>query len=365
MDLKTLNVLRRLNRYASPIKEKRIQEEVLRDCREKRVGLTREEIIGQGLNIYEKRGVKISTVIDEAIHEDLVRVYSFRENSREIMITPKGIESMMKTYTSDFWSDFLSFENELRNKTEELSELPLKRMLVASLYWQGKTVEYICQHYFKMNHYHKSILGYHEYLLHHFGYESIKDKQIFHFQPKLFLPKRWMNERVTLEMEGIDTPEQMILMKPYPNKRYVVAGCKFGKEKTSAGFYPIISDRDSFPEKLDVTLRWTVGDKMTVVHHLLIEFKTLGHDGNLFSSEQRISRNSNVDSFNLTTFTEQDEQLCRGRKQRYFTLFTLENRNREYIIQEKVTLTNFPMHLHATFHADRHFQQWLEKKEIV
>ncbi|ADO59609.1 hypothetical protein [Paenibacillus polymyxa] len=365
MDLKTLNVLRRLNRYASPIKEKRIQEEVLRDCREKRVGLTRDEIIGQGLNIYEKRGEKISTIIDEAIHEDLVRVYSFRENSREIMITPKGIESMMKIYTSDFSSDFVSFENELRNKTEELGELPLKRMLVASLYWRGKTVEEICQKFFKMSHYHKSILGYHEYLLQRYGHMSLEDKQIFHFQPMLFLPKKWMNEVVTLEIEGIDAPDQMILMKPYPNKRYVVAGCRFGKEKTSAGFYPIITDPNSFPEKLDVTLRWKVGEKLTVVHHLLIEFKTLAHDGNLFSSEQRISRSCNMDSFSLTTFMEQDEHLGRGRHQRYFTLFTLGNKHREYIIQEKVTLTNFPMHLHATFHADRHFQQWLEKKEIV
>jgi hypothetical protein len=356
MNKAMFKLLRRMSNCGRPIEESRIKEEVLRNCKRERQGLCTEEIVEKGLNIYEKQGIKVTSLINHAINQGFISIHSDNGNSRNCMITSEGIEFLMNAYTNNFSNDFRRFENKLEEKIKDLGELPLSPMYVASLYWNGKSFKYISEDYFQMSNYNKTILDYHNYLLQLSGVESLEGKKLFHFHPKLFLPLEWMDEEISLEIEGINTPENMILLKPYPNKRYVVAGLKNGREKTSAGFYPIITDPQSFPKTVDINLTWSVGGKLKVIHHLYIDFETKDYKGDFYSSQQHVSRDSNLDSFNLTTFIEDDDEFWRGRNPAFF----FSNMYGELVIEENVTLTNFPMHLHSSFHGDRHFQKWLE-----
>ncbi|WPS85521.1 hypothetical protein SMD22_00235 (plasmid) [Brevibacillus halotolerans] len=337
-----------------PIEEERIIKEVLEDCKRERKDLTKKEIIDRGLNIYEKQGVRVSQLLEEAINRDLIKAYIYDVTRRRVVITQNGIDFLFNFYTDNQSSEFLAYEQNFNQIFREKEELELDRFQIAVLYWRGHSVEESANMYLKHSCYRQEIQAYHRHLLQHFGTECIEGKYIFHFMPKLFLPIDWMDEEISLSIEGVETPSHIILTKPYTNKRYIVAGVKIGKEKTSAGFYPIIADRDTFPKHFDFTLRWSVGGAIEIIHKLHIDFEKSDHGGNLYSSEQHLSRSSKLDELHLTTFVERE--FWRDRQ----TKFYLSNIFDELVIEEDVTLTNFPMKLHSAFNGDRNFQKWLE-----
>lgn len=278
-----------------------------------------------------------------------------------VFISREGTDFLTRFYTNDFSCEYMQFEKEINQLMREHEELELVQLQLASLFWHGQTVKSVYDSYTDST-VQKESAAYHNYLLEMNGVKDKKDQYIFHFMPKLFLPIEWIStevKNIVLQIEGIKTPSEMILTKPYPNTRYVVAGRKFGREKTSAGFYPIIAAKEDFPEELDITLRWSIGEYTHIVHKLRINFAFDDHAGSFFSTEQRLSRQSKLDEFSITTFFEDDIELYGDRDYSYQI-----KEPDEIVIEENVKLTHFPIKLHSAFHADSHFNKWREKSRF-
>lgn len=351
------NVLQRMSYYHSPVSEKRVIEEVLRDCKRERVGLTKEEIAERGYNIFENRNVRVRDLLEEGISKSYVIPTPFEPNNRMLILSDVGRAFLYALHTNNYSVEFQDFEAKVNAIMLSHNELPLNREHIAIAYWEGDTPEEFCAYYLKPSSYQNQTQNYHEFLLSMFGHQIEEDDVIFHFSPKLFVPVNKMGEEVSLEITGVDTPKGLHLSKPYPNKRYHVAGIKTGKIEISSGYYPIIAKRDDFPKELDIKLVWTVGT-FKVIHILHITFEFGDHPGNLFSTEQFISRSHNMNEVDVRTFVEKNEDLWRNRK----PAFSSKNVFRELTIEEHVVLTNFPIHMHSAFHADKNFRKWLEGK---
>ncbi|MGG0878075.1 hypothetical protein [Bacillus inaquosorum] len=358
MDKALANLLRRFQLKMPPITEKRILKEVLDDCKEERKKLSKEEIKEKGLNIYEKQGIRVSELLNEAIKRGLVDAIYDDCGERKVSISQEGIEFLTRFYTNDFSDQYLQFEKEINQTMREHNDLELNQLHIASLFWDGFNAKDVFENYQKSE-IQKEMEAYHHHLLQLNGVSDLGEKYIFHFMPKLFLPMEWFNTNakdIVLQIKGIEAPSEMILTKPYPNTRYVVAGMKFGREKISSGFYPIIDDKEDFPEKLDITLQWSIGDYMKIIHELRINFAFADHAGSFFSSEQYLSRNSNLNEFDLITYVEKDAELWRDRNYLY------HSKPGEVVIEENVTLSHFPIKLHfPSFDPDPHFRKWIRK----
>ncbi|MCJ8223670.1 hypothetical protein [Bacillus paralicheniformis] len=367
MDKPLAHLLGRLSFRRTPIEEEQLMKEVLRDCKIERKKLRRDLAQGKdhyknaikekGINIFEKQGIRVSELLNGAIGMNLVEVHISDYGERKVLISREGRDFLTRIYTNDFSDEYLQFENEVNRKMKDAGELELRESQLASLFWYGWNVKDACAHYLEKDTFQKEMEAYHNYLLQMNGVGNIEGKYIFHFTPKLFLPIGFITDakNVVLQIEGIETPSGMILKKPYPNKRYIVAGVKIGKEKTSAGFYPIIADKEDFPRKIDITLGWKIGEHIQITHELSINFEFNDYAGNFFSSEQRLSRGSTLDEFVLTTFVEEDFELWGDRNYSFHY-----NNPDEIVIKENVTLSHFPIKLHSAFYADDHFRMWRE-----
>ncbi|WFP05436.1 DUF6012 family protein [Bacillus velezensis] len=363
MDKAFVYLLRELNYYdGTPIMEERILKEVLLTCKRERKNLSKDEIKEKGLNIYEKQGIRVSELLNEAINRGLAGTLYNSYGERKVFISREGIDFLIRHYTNNFSCEYMQFEKEINQMMREHGELELGQSQSASLFWHGETVKSVYDFYTEST-IQKESAAYHNYLLEMNGVKDKIDRYIFHFMPKIFLPIELVStevENIGLQIEGIKTPSEMILTKPYPNTRYVVAGRKFGREKTSAGFYPIIAAKEDFPEELDITLRWSIGEYTHITHKLRINFAFEDHAGSFFSSEQHLSRQSKLDEFSITTFFEDEIELYRDRDYSYQIKET-----DEIVIEENVKLTHFPIKMHFAFHADPHFSKWRKKSGFL
>lgn len=165
------------------------------------------------------------------------------------------------------------------------------------------------------------------------------DEYIFHFAPKLLLPVEWADEEeIRLEMKGIDILEKVVLNRPYPNQRYVVAG--YDKEGIiSHGFYWVKTKSEWLSNPVNISLHWFIGEK-EVTHKIAIQFHFANHTGNFFSSCQRLLKKSEFEQFEIITKVGE-------------SLFPHGG-----CIDKQVTLTHFPIEQHHYFGSDYNCDMW-------
>lgn len=357
MKMQILRLVQQLSYYSSPIQEDRIVEAVLRDTKRGREGLSKEEIVEKGLNIYEKRAFGIFDLIKEAIDLGYATSSVHHKTGKMLQITNAGYDFLMSVYTNNYSPEYMEFSRELNRIFKEHGEPPLEEKHEAAMFWEGKTPEEASNWYFKPSGYHDEIEAYHRFLLNTMNKSVGENDFVFHFMPKLFLPREWMTEDISLKIEGIEVPDDVFLATPYPNKRYIVAGVKNGNVKTTVGFYPIIAPREQFPKEIVITLHWTIEGRVNISHKINVQFEFADHPGNFFSSEQNLSRSNRIPVLNLTTYVEQSLDFWKNRNKTFSS-----PKQKEYVIEEHVTLTNFPRALHSSFYADRNFSKWREQQ---
>ncbi|WCF11696.1 hypothetical protein NDS46_30580 (plasmid) [Paenibacillus thiaminolyticus] len=299
-------LLRELSFYSVPIEEKRLINHVLRLCKNKRNLLNAEEILANGYNIFERRNVSIQSVIEAGVEAGYVIPSKKDADENMVLISDAGQLFLFNLYTNNNSDDFRSYKEKADQMMLEQDELPLNPNHIASSFWIGKTVGDLCLSYLDPDSYsyHKESEMYHQHMMSLMGCCPKDTDFIFHFAPKLFLPRNMMHEKVTLKIDGIQAPE-LYISRPYPNKRYHTAGIKENGMKTSSGFYPIIAPKERFPECLNIKLTWTIGN-FVIKHEMNIRFKFADHPGRLFSSEQYLSRSNTLAQLNLRTFLEKD-----------------------------------------------------------
>lgn len=352
-----LYVLQELSHFSSFLEESRIKERVLHTCKVKRKGLTKEEIEKRGLNIYEKRGVSIHSILSELIERELIEIEWLNINEeKNIRLSQNGLAYLMELYTDNYSVGFLEFKEKIADLTERLNETNLNPLHIAGYYWNRKSVDYIESVHFTIKRLKEEAKNYHHYLLSKYEKEFDSETYVFHINPQLFLPVDDWHEEVRLSVEGIDITQPIIIGKPYNNKRYAVAGTKIGKEKLFTGFYPIVAPINEFPKEKRIILHWEIGGRKEIVHEIDIQFQF--DRGFLFSTYQTLMRSNDLPYINLTTITENIGSLRANRNMEF-----IEEGENVLRIKEKVTLTSFPIHNHSSFLGNRSFQEWREKRD--
>jgi hypothetical protein len=348
-------ILQELSHFVSPVKEEQVRKSILENTKEKRKGLTKEEILEKGLHIYEKRGVSVDQLIEDVVDREMVELsFDMKDDKWKLQITEKGLSHLIAFYTEHDSEEFLIFEKEVNNLTRKLDETDFPRLSIAGMYHNKRTIGDIEQIYFTDRAILVELRSFHDYYMKKLGVEAQENEFVLHLAPKIFLPVSDIEADVSLEIEGVNTPYPIVLGKPYRNKRYVVAGTHIEQEKLLTGFYPIVANREDFPQSLSVRYIWTVGNKK-VIHELELSFTF--DRGSLFSSEQSFNRSVVLPFINLSTFIEDVTLLGRNRDVSMIVEGNITT------IREKVTLTSLPTHLHSAFYGNSTFQKWNDKRK--
>ncbi|HDR4587737.1 TPA: DUF5514 family protein [Bacillus cytotoxicus] len=326
---------------------------VIDQFHKKREGLNDIEIMERGLNVYSDQGILVSQLLGEAVKRKLILLHE-DEEELYITLTEQGKSVLGSFYTDGFCEDFKCFNERVINLFRKHRELELDPFLIQYFYWNGsQSIDEIEEEYIKDFDYFEENdrKFFHSYLA-DINFEGLSaEEYIFHFTPKLLLPEEWSNENVKLEVDGIELPKDLVLNRPYPNSRYVVAG--FDKEGlTSHGFYWLKKKEDLNNQTISISLRWFIGANKIIIHNLDLQFNFGEHKGNFFSSCQQLNRGTKIEQFEITTKLPVDNS-------------DIDN---HHIFNEKFTLTHFPIERHVYFGADHNMGEWESRRarmEIV
>lgn len=334
-------------------------------CKEKRKGLTQEEIKRNGFNVYKKRGISVYSLVEDAIKIGFVKEEYFcprHEKDVHLILTPKGRNRLFNIYTNNNCDDYLVFKDKVKSLTENMKEPELESSLIAYFYWKGKSLDEISSSLGRSSSTERFSKAYHQYLLKTVLQKTYSENDyIFHLEPQLFLSREDMYEDVHLEVDvsGINQNyPNVVLNRPYPNKRYSVAGFIEEKQKYLTGFYPIIAPKENFPEQIQVVYHWFIGEYKEVIHKINIQFHF--DKGHLFSTRQRLIRSSNLPKFEITTVTKEDKDLFYRLKDVDIDVETKDDKIIE-MINEDITLISFPMYLHQLNYGNQSIEKFREK----
>lgn len=349
-----IHLLKQLSHFSRPVSELRIRKSVLENTKNERKGLKKDEILERGLNIYEKRAKSIDLLIEEGIDSGFLDLY-FDEcrNEYQLKMTDKGRNHLIGLFTNQYCEEYIRFEKEVNELTDKKEETAFSKDMIASMFYHGRTIEYVEKHYFSDRVIQQEVSTFHTYYMDKLGIKLEDDEYLLHIMPQLFLPTELVGEPVSLKIEGVEIQETIVLGSPYPNKRYVVAGTKKDGEKLLTGFY-VKGNREVFEKGNVVRYIWTVGDDAIFVHELNLMFDF--DKGRLFSTTQVLSRNGKLPHIDLKTFVEECYLEERNRH------VSIVSEGEDVFIKEEVLLTSFPSHLHYSFGGNKTFQDWVVKK---
>lgn len=341
--------------------EKDLEETLLQLCIRERSELSDQEATERGYDIY-KWDSTYQSLLTFSLNEGYLAVVSFGCLDRTFIKLDKGEIFLQSQLTDHFSSDYLEYEAELNRMMDIYHQPRLERIEIMKAFWSKLTIQDTLSCYLKQSSFSKDSLAYHQHILELTGIQKPAQELIhINLVPKLFVPDKYIECEVTLQVKGIEIPNQLVISQPYQNKRYFVAGLELGRNRTASGFYPLITEcKDDLPESLSLEYHWTIHGKMkdeiTIIHRLHLNFDLTPAPGLFFSSVQKTSRSMMMNQFDLVTYMGLSSMNWKERKVKYKT-----NYLDHFEIDEAATLTNFPVDLHSTFYGDCYFNTWYEK----
>ncbi|MBU4642991.1 DUF5514 family protein [Bacillus toyonensis] len=333
--------------------ERAVMKRVLECFRKARKGLTSTESKEKGLNVYSKRGISFTELLEEAKIRNLIASeLVVQDNEEKVTVlkrTKEGGDFLRKFYTDNYSFDFMEFNEKVTALFRNQGELELDPKQIEYLYWRGDyPVSKMEETYLNDpydSEYENEIVEFHEYLS-GIKIENLKDDEyIFHFAPKLFLPDKWFYAPVKLEIEGIEIPKALVINRPYPNQRYVVAGFDKDNGIISHGFYWVKNKEELLNKPIEITLNWYVGKRKKITHKINLAFQFGEHKGKLFSNDQSLTRNTKLEQFEIKT-----------------DISKVDVYEDEFSFYDQATLTNIPIKKHSYFSADYNMDRWESRK---
>lgn len=303
----------------------------------KEKGLNNIEANAQHLNVYEKRGITVSSILEYLLNKQWV----VELEDEALRLTEEGRAFLETIYTNNNSPEYLEFKECVSRTAAEYNEPTLEEQQIMKLFWRNWSLDLVEECYFKMP---TNIDIGHNSFQEATGITIPEDSMVLHIRPTLFLDWEDYDKDIHLTINGIDGPE-IEFKRPYPNKRYVIAKLKGinGEKLSEFGFYALIQPKKDFPEEKTITYRWQVGDK-SILHHIHLKFQS--EFGNIYSTSQRTSRSSSIPTQLVRTCTgiEDVTKYCEEYQRDIKVVFALDSNM--MTIHEKITLTSIPLHLH-------------------
>lgn len=340
------------------ISDHHLADYLLSHCKRSRKGESKEEIVRRGINIYKNQPIRVEEIIEKAINNKLLVVTDITERGRQLELSPDAILDLMVVWTKNWSPGYKSFSSKLRDILSIHRHPGLSEKQVAKLFNSGKTAAEAAAPYVQPRTSTRKIhRAYHEYVMKEFGgFLPAENEYVFHLCPKLFVPADLMGKKVSLQIDGVPVPPNLIVTTPFPNKRYYVCGMKKGRSRTSFGLYPLIGSQEYFPKSAKIRLRWIVDGTITIDHYMSLSFLFHSTSGTFFSTEQRFSVPIAIQkSFSLTTTID-----TAGMGTERNAKIVVRDIGNHFEIHEEAALTNFPIDMHSG-PAGVHFNKWFDE----
>lgn len=328
-----MTVLQFVSMFDRGVNEVRTKKDLLERFKSKRRGLKYEEIKARGLNIYPRKETTIDELFEQVkLHDWMVEVMS-ETGEIEVKLTDKGYEYLISKLTNDFSDEYNSFINEAATLFTKKDETAIKPLHLAKMFHSNNSL-FDVEKYLEKGEIAKEMEHYHKASLNALSLDIAPGEYVFNLFPKLYLPEDGLIGDVSLSINGVSLQHPIRLIRPYPNKRYVVAGIE-----TDQGMTGIYLKTKGLDERIQ--LRWTIGDGRELYHTIKVRF--CPDKGRFFSTCQRFVRSSALPTFDVISIFEPDTFFTQDRDLNIISFdgFVTE-------IQEHVELSSFPMHLHYT-----------------
>lgn len=329
------------------LEENRLEKDILDSAKLNRRGLTKEEVICEGYDIYPKTKITAKELIKYAFENKYIE-----KTNEEYILTLKGYKKAIQILTDDYSDDYFEYKINVEEAVHRRRYPTPSELTIAQLYARKKDPKIYAKELeeSKVNiatgKYLKDLL-----VRNNIDYE---DKFILNIRPVLYVANELMNSNVTLEIKGLDMPKNINISNPYPNKKYYVVGQKFKDLKSNCGlFYEL--DFDNIKNK-KITLLWTVqSDINTIVveHNLYISFKHTKDYGSMFSTNQFFNYDSNyLNKINLVTNISDLKSDFWGER-----IMDIKYKGNKIIINEYTELINFPIKLQGNLYSEEGFNE--------
>ncbi len=322
-------------------------------------------IYSLGLNIFkDKKNQRITDLIEEALQKSYLSIVGWKGKERIFTMTEEGVLELTIYWTDGFSEKYKKFAKEVNELFEDAKVAAPPTISIMKLYKSGCSIEKVLSDIIQKDDDKGSrSRDYHLHLLKEFAgiTEISEESYIFHIAPKLYVPCELQGKKVTLDIHGIEAPNNLVISCPFPNKSYYVAGIKNGRKKSAFGFYPIIASKEAFPKEIDIHLRWRIEEELLLDHLIHIEFDFMNHKGNLFSSDQRFSRSVKMNEFSLVSSAINSDIFSKNRNMDV----EVKDIFNHFEIRENIRLSNFSMALHSLSWAGSHYAKWNDEQRIV
>lgn len=356
--------LSNLHPFGLNLSESFITRTILERAKRERRDKSKEEIYSLGLNIYEeKKNQRISDLIEEALQKGYLSLNGWKDEERIFQITEEGLLELTIYWTDGFSKQYKLFEKEVNRLFDDFKAPALSTINIMKLYKNNYSIEKVLSDILQKDANRAyAAREYHAHLLSEFaGISDIpKESFLFHLAPKLYVPCELQGKKVTLEVQGIDIPKNIVISSPFPNKSYYVAGLRNGRKKSSFGFYPVIASKEDFPKELDILLRWRIEEELLLDHWLHIEFDFMSHMGQFFSSDQRFSRSVKMNEFSLVSSAINSEIFSKNRNM----VVSVKDIFNHFELRENIWLSNFPVELHSLSWSGSHYGDWYKRSKL-
>lgn len=332
--------------YIKKINKNRLEADILDYTKKNRRGLSKEEIIDLGYNIYPKSGITAKELISYAVENEYIL-----ENLNEYSLTIKGYKKYIEILTDNFSDDYFDYKMELEEEINK-KRFPIpSELTIANLYSIKKNPKV----YAKELSENKMIIATGKYIKELLNRNDInfEDKFTLNLRPTLYVPNQFIGAKVKLEIKGLDIPNNINISSPYPNKKYFVAGQNFKDLKTNCGFFYEF-DFDNIKSK-KITLIWTIkSDINTIIveHNLFLNFIHTKDYGSMFSTNQNFNYNTNYPKFKLVTNIDNLDTDFWGER-----VSNIKYNKNKIIIDEYAELINFPIKLQGGLYDEEGFNK--------
>lgn len=329
---------------------KLIEDMVRQGQAKKRKGVNQENRSVATIDTAEK----VEELINTALLENMIAVVEISDDGRILELTPEGKLTLAIYWTHNFSAPYKSFSSDFEAMMEKNKQLLIPKLQMMRHFHIGRNIGELQDQYTTLSQTQQMRYDFHQHIIQDIAglHALVSDDYLFHFTPTLFVPPEFYGKKVTLEIEGLSEVPDLLVTSPYINKRYYVAGLRNGRMNTAHGFYPILAKRQVFPTHKKITLHWEIDNEIKVDHVLEIDFSFSNPHGQLFSTEQRFSRQiAGVPNFSIVTALDKNKNYATQSRLIVHDIFN------HFEIQENVTLTNFPMELHF-YTTAKYFHKW-------
>ncbi|GIC77641.1 hypothetical protein [Moritella sp. F3] len=335
----------------------RLKTDVLAETkRERKVDeLTKLQAMESYADFYPNSGTKFETILNQAIDSNYLRRYRCLTNDEDVVeLTDYARSCYFIEKTRDGSPEYIKWMSAIFKVIDTLKVRNLPLSNFADSFHEGVSSDDFIKDI--VNHPHHAVERTNDTRLRieqDTGTSLESNSTFLCLNPRFFMPASWQpfklkNAQLELRLEqdgaNIELPKDIVLGKPYPNQRYIVAG-----PAKSRGFFITLSSRA--PLTLHLKWHFDIDGGFDVNHTIRIELKDFcannifSMQSSMFKFHESCSPSSFMTARTIVPKMPEDTSMLYKDHYRFrFNHLEVNHQKRHMAISESVTLNALNVH---------------------